>query len=258
MNKQQVAGAAPGRWSGPAEWTTFPTAADGGTVWRGPAPSAVVFDCDGLLADSEPLWAAARAELYRRRGLAFGDVEREALLGLDVPDVAAMMAGHFTETGRERFIERELLDAGMRRIRSGVRPMVGALRCVARIAELMPVAVASNAPRRVLDLTLEAIGLGGRFAVTVAADEVGASKPAPDIYLAACRDLEVPPGSVLAFEDSAVGVRAAKAAGIPVVVVGGTCPLADLAWESLLDLRLDRWLTCWRAGGSEVLPEPPV
>ncbi|MFJ8010966.1 HAD family hydrolase [Streptomyces sp. NPDC096339] len=221
-------------------------------------PAAVVFDCDGLLADSEPLWAAARGKLYRRRGLAFGETERKALLGLDVPDVATVMAGHFGEAGRERFIEQELLDAGMRRLRMGVRAMPGALECVAAIARLMPVAVASNAPRCVLDPTLEAIGLAGRFAVTVAADEVDASKPAPDVYLAACRGLGVVPESVLVFEDSPVGVRAAKAAGIPVVAVGNTSPLADVLWGSLLDPGLARWLDCWRAAGHGSRPEPPV
>ncbi|MGB8941742.1 MAG: HAD-IA family hydrolase [Streptomyces sp.] len=83
----------------------------------------------------------------------------------------------------------------------------------------VPVAVASNAPRAVLDATRAAIGLSGLLPVTIAADEVDAPKPAPDLYLAACRLLDAAPADALAFEGSLTGLRAAHRAGLTTLAV---------------------------------------
>ncbi|NGO70758.1 HAD-IA family hydrolase [Streptomyces boncukensis] len=206
----------------------------------------MVFDCDGLLADSEPLWAAARAAQYTRRGLDFGPDERDALLGRQTQEIAAIMAGHFGEPGREGEIENELLADGLERLSHSVRPMPGAVALVTQAARAVPVAVASNAPRLVLDATLEAIGLAGRFDATVATDEVARPKPAPDVYLSACRHLGVEPPSTLAFEDSPVGVRSANAAGLPTVVVGATeVETTSPRVDDLTDSGLVSWVASW-------------
>jgi HAD superfamily hydrolase (TIGR01509 family) len=113
---------------------------------------------------------------------------------------------------------------------------------------VLPIAVASNSPRRLLDLALERGELARSFRVTVAADEVGAPKPAPEMYLEACRRLGVAPDRALAFEDSMTGVFAAKAAGMKVICIPTLKGLeypADAVFDSLDDVRLLDWLGRW-------------
>jgi HAD superfamily hydrolase (TIGR01509 family) len=78
----------------------------------------------------------------------------------------------------------------------------------------VPLAVASSSPRVDVHLSLESVGLAHFFARVVTADDVVNTKPAPDLYLEACRGLGLPPGRCVAFEDSGAGVQAATAAGL--------------------------------------------
>ena len=128
--------------------------------------------------------------------------------------------------------------------REGAPIIDGAVETVRRIADERPVAVASSAHREVISAALEATGLAGLFDVVVSSDEVAHGKPAPDVYLEAARQLGVEPAACLVVEDSLNGVRAARAAGMTVVLVpnasvppaGGTHELADVVLERLTDL----------------------
>jgi 1-acyl-sn-glycerol-3-phosphate acyltransferase len=111
---------------------------------------------------------------------------------------------------------------------------------VRRIAQSIPVAVASSAHRRVIDAALAGLGLADGFQVVVSSDEVAAGKPAPDVYLEAARRLGVAPARCLVVEDSLNGIRAARAAGMTVVLVpNASVPPAPGAVD-LADLVLDR------------------
>ncbi len=98
----------------------------------------------------------------------------------------------------------------------------GAVAAVRRLAARWPLGLASSANRPVIEAVLELSGLGASFAVTVSGDEVARGKPAPDIYLAAARELEVQPAASAAVEDSSNGLRAASAAGMLVVAAPNT------------------------------------
>jgi beta-phosphoglucomutase-like phosphatase (HAD superfamily) len=108
------------------------------------------------------------------------------------------------------------------------------------------VAVASSAHRRVIDAALETTGLRPVFSVVVSSDEVDHGKPEPDVYVEAARRLGVAPERCLVIEDSLNGVRAARAAGMTVVLVPnasvppapGTAELADGVLDSLAELDL--------------------
>jgi HAD superfamily hydrolase (TIGR01509 family) len=142
-------------------------------------------------------------------------------------------------------IERTIVDAVVERFRREGAPLIdGAIEAVRRIATGRSVAVASSAHPDVIDAALAATGLAGVFRVVVSSDEVAHGKPAPDVYLETARRLDVEPRACLVVEDSVNGVRAAKAAGMTVVLVPnasvppavGAAELADLVLARLADL----------------------
>jgi HAD superfamily hydrolase (TIGR01509 family) len=214
-------------------------------AWK---PAAVVFDCDGLLVDTETCWAVAEAELFARAGLSFGPEQKALLIGKSVADEAREIAKAIGGDRNARDIEIELLELASQAVGQGAVAMPGALSIVDRIGRVLPIAVASNSPRRLLDLALERGELARKFRVTIAADEVGAPKPAPEMYLEACRRLGVAPDQALAFEDSMTGVLAAQAAGMQVICIptleGAEYP-ADAVFSSLEDVHLLGWLSAW-------------
>jgi HAD superfamily hydrolase (TIGR01509 family) len=217
--------------------------------WR---PRAVVFDCDGLLVDTETCWTAAETELLASRGLPFSARDKAALIGVSVPDACALLARRFADGSNAEQVQDELVERVMQVVARDGRPMEGAPELLATVLAYRPAAVASNSPRALLDQALAV----GRFAripeVTVAADEVGSPKPAPDLYLTACARLGVAPGDCLALEDSATGVRSATAAGlrtIGVPTLGGDIG-AEVTVTSLADPRLVGFLSdSLRVGG---------
>ena len=214
----------------------------------GRRPEAVVFDCDGLLMDTEPCWTVAETELFARRGLAFGLEEKALVIGKSLAASCGLLAGLFGEPGGAEAIAEELLALVTEVIGSRAEAMPGAKDLVEQVVLAgLPVAVASNSPRSLLDVALARGGF--TFPVSVAADEVARPKPAPDIYLRACALLGVAPGDTLAFEDSMAGLRSARAAGIRVVGVP-TLRHEEFPAEhvvvSLQDADLLTWVTGWR------------
>jgi HAD superfamily hydrolase (TIGR01509 family) len=208
----------------------------------------VVFDCDGLLVDTEPCWTIGETQLFARRGIGFGPREKALLIGKSLPTAAEGLAELFGAPGTAAAIAEELMLLVEQAVARSALAMPGALDVVAAAARRVPVAVASNSPRAMLDAALRRGGFDGTFPVSVAADEVVAAKPAPDMYLAACEALGVPPDRCLAFEDSMTGLRSAQAAGLRTVGVPTLRhePFpADLVFESLADGRLLAWIGRW-------------
>ena len=120
----------------------------------------------------------------------------------------------------------------------------GAREAVLALPARWPLGLASSANREVIDLVLELARLEAAFAATVSSEEVERGKPSPDVFLEGARRLEVPPKSCAAVEDSANGIRSAKAAGMRVVAIpGGHFPpdeeslaLADVSLDSIREL----------------------
>jgi HAD superfamily hydrolase (TIGR01509 family) len=182
-------------------------------------PRAVVFDCDGLLVDTEPCWTVAETELFARRGLPFGPDEKKLLIGRSLPVAGEFLSGHFDEPGRGPQIADELESLVLDVLAAQAEAMPGARTVVELAAARVPVAVASNSSRRLLDLALHRTGLDRVFEVSLAADEVEQPKPAPEMYERACERLGVPAADALAFEDSLTGMRSAVAAGLRLICV---------------------------------------
>ncbi|MCD7443393.1 HAD family phosphatase [Streptomyces lincolnensis] len=208
-------------------------------------PVAVVFDCDGTLMDTEPCADAARGAVFARRGQVYDDAARAALVGLSVAQGGEVMARLFG--GSAPRLAEELAEELLAAVADGARPMPGAADLVARLAARVPVAVASNGPRVLLDKSLAQGGLSRWLPVTVSGDDVTMPKPHPACYLAACAALDVDPAGALAVEDSLVGARAAHTAGMTVLGVGTLVrgPHVHAHVPALDDAALRHWLAGW-------------
>ena len=208
------------------------------------SPAGVVFDCDGLLVDTEPCWTVAESAVFAARGLPYGPKEKSLFIGKSVPATVELMAGFFGEVGNDDAIRDEVMSTVGDVISRQAEPMPGAIDLVRALSGRTPIGVASNSPRAILDIALERAGLTGAFGAVIAADEVPVPKPAPDLYLAACRLLGADPSASVAFEDTWTGAVAARAAGMWVVGVPSLEPdgfPADLVLGSLSDPRLLAW-----------------
>lgn len=183
---------------------------------------AVVFDCDGVLVDSEPHSAAAWMEVLGRRGhrATAADVARCTGLGFAATydHLAAVDPAVALPPAEEVWPEvQAALAASFGR---GLAVFSDAAACVAELALYgVPLAVASSSRRERLDLTLAHSGLARYFGVVVAGDEVERGKPAPDVYLLAAHRLGVRPVDCLAVEDTGHGAMSAAAAGMRVLGV---------------------------------------
>ena len=187
--------------------------------------AGVVFDCDGVLADSDGAWHAVEVEFCARHGVDRSSLDIDTH-GLSMVDsVALLMAGRPDVDASK--VTPEFIDLAETLVPRRVRPLPGAREAVAGWQRIAPVAVASNSPRTVLTAVLDAIDVGGLLVTSVAADEVSSPKPAPDVYVEACARLGVDPGQVLVFEDSVAGAIAAFAAGCHVIQVEarGSAPI---------------------------------
>jgi len=183
-----------------------------------PTPTAVIFDNDGLLLDTETVWTRAEADLYRVRGVEFTPEHKLELVGTSAATAGRIMAGHVGEHGREDELVAELDAMVYAELANGVEPMPGALDLVAALRGLeVTIGLVSNSPLRFIVRAVELAGLADAFGTVVSGHEVAAPKPAPDPYLVACERLDVAPGpGVIVLEDSPTGVAAGLAAGLTV------------------------------------------
>jgi beta-phosphoglucomutase len=205
-------------------------------------PIAIVFDFDGVLADSEPLHLRALQVIVAELGITIErDEYYERYLGYD--DVGAMKllaAAHgqeWTDQQISALIERksvvfeEMLQAG-----AVLYPAAPA--CVRRLATKYPLGIASGALKHEIMAILHGSGLAQHFRFVVASGDTPRSKPAPDPYRRAAELHKLPPASCLAIEDSRWGIASAKAAGLRCVGITTTygaheLPGADAVIESL-------------------------
>lgn len=201
-----------------------------------PRFSAVLFDCDGVLVDSEPIANAVLREMLQELGWDISEEEAiRRFVGRSFIEEWKVIYDH---TGH-RIDQDWILVFRARRdvaLRERLQPVPGAVEAVRAVAERLPVACVSGADRGKIEMQLAMAGLTDVFGGNVFSGmELERSKPAPDVYLAAARTLGIDPATAAVVEDSASGVAAGIAAGSTVFGFAGEGP-TYLAGEALLEL----------------------
>jgi HAD superfamily hydrolase (TIGR01509 family) len=180
---------------------------------------AVVFDVDGVLIDSEPVWERVRREFVADHGGRWPEDAQDRMMGMSTAEWSAYISEDF---GLRLPASRvaELVIAAMAAEYQAHLPLLpGAVDAVRALSARWPLAVASSAPKSLIDAVLDVSGLRPAFAAAVSSEEVPRGKPAPDVYLEAAARLGVPPAACAAVEDSTNGLRSAAAAGLAVIAV---------------------------------------
>jgi HAD superfamily hydrolase (TIGR01509 family) len=203
-------------------------------------PAAVVFDNDGLLLDTEDAWTRAETTLFERHGKTFTMAHKRDMIGSSHLVAAGKLELMLELPGLGPELMQELHELVMEEGRRDIAPRPGAPELIDALrAAGIPIAVASNSTRPFLDRVLRTGGLASRLDITVSADDVAHPKPAPDIYVEACRRLGADPAASVGLEDSPTGAAAARAAGMTVIGIpslpGLPIPEAHVVAESLAD-----------------------
>lgn len=184
-----------------------------------PGPAAVVFDLDGVLIESERVWDTARKELVRDRGGTWHDDATTEMMGMSSKE----WSQYLHERLGVPMDSAEINDAVVQRVAAAFEehlPLLPrAVETVRELATRWPLGVASSSNRPIIELVLERSDLRACFDAIVSSEEVEHGKPAPDVYIAAARQLGVAPDDCAAVEDSTNGIKAAVAAGMRTIAV---------------------------------------
>jgi HAD superfamily hydrolase (TIGR01509 family) len=187
--------------------------------------AAVLFDMDGLLVDTEPLWFETEAEVMARLGAPWTKLDQEQLLGGSMDNTVGYLLARATRPAPPADVARWMTEGMLRRAAEGrvmVRP--GARELLAEVAAAgVPHALVTGSQRPFTEAVLASTGF--RFPVTVTGDDVTRTKPDPEPYLLAAKLLDADPEQCVALEDSPNGVASATAAGCHVVAVPTLLPI---------------------------------
>jgi HAD superfamily hydrolase (TIGR01509 family) len=225
---------------------------------------AVMFDMDGLLVDSEPLWFVAEEAVISRLGGTWGPADQEFLVGGSMQTTVRYLLSKGTRPAPPAAVARWLVEAMVDLLSTRPLPvMPGAIELLneVRAAGVAHALVTSSEPE-IVDAVLSRLGAGA-FPVVVCAADVAHAKPDPEIYLLAAAKLGVDPRDCVALEDSPNGVAAAEAAGYLAVAVPSVVAIparpGRVVLPSLAGVTLDDLARMRAAGGDRptLPPEPP-
>ncbi|MBN2303276.1 MAG: HAD family phosphatase [Anaerolineae bacterium] len=208
---------------------------------------AIVFDMDGLLVDSEPIWHRARIETFGADRLRWTQADQEHVMGSHTETWAAYVA----ERLEHQYTVPEVIEQVVRQMevfyRESVPYMPGAREIFGKLDGQFTLGLASGSPYRLIHAVLESAGWTDMFVNVLSTDELPHGKPAPDAYLESARRLNIPVEQIAIFEDSANGILSGRAAGVRVIAVpssyqrppADTLAKADQVIESLADFSPD-------------------
>lgn len=179
----------------------------------------VVFDMDGVLVESEQVWDEVRQVYVEEHGGRWSETASRDQMGMSTPEWSAYLVESLGVPGPPERVAEQVI-ARVADAYGDEPPLIdGAVEAVRAVAARWPLAIASSSPPRLIEVILDAAGLRDAFAATVSSEQVERGKPAPDVYLEACRRLGVDPARAAAVEDSSNGIRSAHAAGLTVLAV---------------------------------------
>lgn len=201
---------------------------------------AVVFDMDGVLVDSEPLWRRAEVRIFRSVGLALEEADCFATQGLRVDEVVKFWrARNDWGVPDDRVVADRIIEAVIQEISHSARALPGvhdALACCRAMG--LALGLASSSSLAIIQAVLARLDLESAFSIIASAESETFGKPHPAVYLTTLRQLGVGATRSVAIEDSIPGVIAAKAARMRCVAV----PEAEMRNDQrfgIADVRLD-------------------
>lgn len=219
---------------------------------------AVLFDMDGVLVDSEPLHYATTNAVLAPFGCHMEQADYDVCIGMGEEEFFELLVARFgLPDGARALAARRATLFTERLARQPLPPTEGALECLLGLGlEGLRLGLATSAFRAQAEQILGGIGARRRFEVTVAIEDVARGKPAPDLYLRAAERMDVDPRACLVVEDAALGVRAARAAGMVAVALPRDDRAARACREvgaavclgSLAELTPERVEAIWSAG----------
>lgn len=180
---------------------------------------AVVFDLDGVLVDSEPVWEQVRRQVVAEHGGRWAADAQQRLMGMSTAEWASYLSQDLHVSLPPDQVAALVIGQMRANYRKRVPLMPGAAEAVRRLAAHWPLGLATSSPPALIDDVLAGADLHRYFAVTLSTEEVARGKPAPDIYIAVADRLGHAPQRCAAVEDSANGLRSAAAAGLYVIAV---------------------------------------
>ncbi len=219
---------------------------------RAAVVQAVLFDMDGVLVDSEPLWFRVERDVMLGLGGSWSSQDQAACVGGTLEHAADYMILRSGSRLSPLEVQHRIVDGMERMLRQHVPLRAGARELLEDVGRAgLPCALVTSTHRRVVDHALDVLGRSA-FAATVAGDEVTRLKPHPEPYLTAAARLGADPASCIVLEDSPAGIAAGEAAGCTVVGVRSVVPLTatatrpvvselseiSVAWLRRLPLRL--------------------
>ena len=209
---------------------------------------AVIFDMDGVLVDTEPLWSRGDKEFFRKKGIKYNDEFKAEIMGKSQERNARFYKNKFNlkEPVRELMKDRIKIIHDLYKRRISAKP--GALNLIKQLYKNnYVIALASNSSMKLINIALKRFDLDRYFSVKISGESVKRGKPAPDIYLAAARKIKVKPSECLVIEDTSSGISAAKKAGMFCVALFDkrytkkeTLKQADLMTESLREIKPEK------------------
>lgn len=191
-------------------------------VWSPPVGTrGLIFDCDGTLADTMPVHYRAWTAMLNRHGIPFPETRFYELGGVPTAQIIRILSAEYgVPVSDVDAMVREKEAAFLANLHA-VRPLELVVATAAFYRGRLRLAVASGGYRETVTRTLDQLGIRGWFDALVTAEDTPRHKPDPDVFLEAARRLELPPAGCVVFEDTDIGLEAARRAGMGSVDVRG-------------------------------------
>lgn len=180
---------------------------------------AVIFDLDGIIVDSEPVWEDVRRRYVADHGGHWQPDSQRRLMGMSTAEWARYLSGELGVDAPAEQVATEVVEQMAERYRQHLPLIPGADAAVRRLAARWKLGIASSSPQQLIGPTLEAAGLTRYFRAALSTERVPHGKPSPDVYLSVAQLLNVDPKRTVAIEDSSNGVRSAHRAGMAVIAI---------------------------------------
>ena len=196
---------------------------------------AVIWDMDGVIADTAPYHLKAWQETFQKRGVNFTEGDFKRNFGQRNDTIIKKTLGESISPGEIDAIARGKEENYRQRVAQNIKPLPGAIELIRSLAEGgVKMAIASSAPMENIQLILGGLGIDNYFNAVVWGREVTEGKPSPQGFLLAAEKLGVKPRNCLVVEDAVAGVAAAKRAGMKCLAVTNTHPEMSLKEADLI------------------------